>query len=83
MLSLDSFRMSRLEELTARVLVTEAFKDALRVQMEILEAEIEDNESPYVKNFLLRELIRVVNESLRAGRISNALTRELIRMHDE
>ena len=75
--------MSRLEELTARALVTEAFKDALRVQMEILEAEIEDNESPYVKNFLLRELIRVVNESLRAGRISNALTRELIRMHDE
>ena len=52
----------------ARLVSMIAYKEALDLQMEILENEINQTEHPNLKNLLTEELLRVTSENLRASR---------------
>ena len=61
----------------ARLIAMIAFKEALDVQMDILEFEIQGMTNENIKNELIQELLRVTNENLSASRDILNISREL------
>lgn len=61
----------------ARLVSVIAYKEALDVQMEVLENEINQTDQRELKNLLTEELLRVTSENLRASREIFNLSRSL------
>ena len=61
----------------ARLVSMIAYKEALDVQMEVLENEINQTDQRELKDLLTEELLRVTSENLRASREIFNLSRSL------